>query len=1000
MYTQLYSKTVYSLLKSCLDIEAYVKLAKAFNLHGIAITDEANVYGIIKFYQTCIKYNVKPLIGITVFLNSTPLILLAKTNDGYKNILKIATNIQVKQKISVNDLFHYKADLICIIDTRKENFQNNLANLTELFNLDLYLGIFPEITGSVINSNNRTLEISKQTHIEIVSLNEVRYLTKEARETLRYLEAIDKGGKITPNEMQLFTTNNYLLEPDKYLSYFETYQEAINNANKIADSCNVKIDFDHFHLPKYQTPKNISSNEYLKALCKIGLEKRLNTNKIPLNYYQRLKYELTTIEKMQFSDYFLIVYDYVKFAKNRGIYVGPGRGSSAGSLVSYVLGITNIDPIKYKLLFERFLNPERVSMPDIDLDFQDDRRDEVIKYVQKKYGEYHVAHIISFGTFQSRSAIREIGKVMNIKEFRINEILSYINPKMSINENIDNHTELKQIISEYKDINYLLNIAGKIENIPRNTSTHAAGIIICEEDLSVLTGLQPGLNGVYQTQFEAKDLEAIGLIKMDFLGIRNLSAVSEIIKLIEKNHQHQIDINQIPLEDSKTYRLIARGETTGIFQLESKGMREVLKELNVHNFEDLVAVNALYRPGPKDNISLYIARKNKRQKLEYLHPDLIPILQQTYGIIVYQEQIMMIAQKIAGYSLGEADLLRRAISKKQKDIMEKERQKFISRAIDNGYDNTTSKTLYDYIVKFGDYGFNRSHSVAYALISYQMAYLKANFVLEFMVVMLSSVLGSESQTNKYLRDCKRYGIKILPISINNSYNNYSIENNNSIRMALLVIKGIGPNSWESLLAERNNGLFKNYLDFVFRCNSFIKQHIFEALVYTGALDEFNLTKKTMIDNYQKIVDFYRFNQSGYFTDKIELNINQGEYSDFELMKREKQLLGFYLTTHPVEKYRSLNPDIITPQHTMKYLNKHVEVVCFVENIRKTITKNKTEMATLLVSDEIVSIYGVIFPDTYSRIKTKLCNECLVKVKCRINLRNEAVQLIINDIEKI
>ncbi len=1000
MYTQLYSKTVYSLLKSCLDIEAYVKLAKAFNLHGIAITDEANVYGIIKFYQTCIKYNVKPLIGITVFLNSTPLILLAKTNDGYKNILKIATNIQVKQKISVNDLFHYKADLICIIDTRKENFQNNLANLTELFNLDLYLGIFPEITGSVINSNNRTLEISKQTHIEIVSLNEVRYLTKEAAETLRYLEAIDKGGKITPNEMQLFTTNNHLLEPDKYLAYFEAYQEAIINANKIADSCNVKLDFDHYHLPKFFTPKNVSSTDYLKALSIAGLEKRLQTKKIPNVYLERLIYELTVIEKMQFSDYFLIVYDYVKFAKNSGIYVGPGRGSSAGSLVSYVLGITNVDPLKYDLLFERFLNPERISLPDIDLDFQDDRRDEVIKYVQSKYGENHVAHIISFGTFQSRSAIREIGKVMDIKDFRINEILSYINSHMSITENIAAHIELKQIINEYKDLKSLLNIASKIENIPRNTSTHAAGIIICETDLRDLTGLQPGLNGVYQTQLEANDLETMGLIKMDFLGIRNLTAISEIIELIKNNHQFHIDINQIPLTDSKTYRLIARGETTGIFQLESKGMREVLKELNVQNFEDIVAVNALYRPGPKDNIALFIARKNKRQKLEYLHPDLIPILQNTYGIIVYQEQIMMIVQKIAGYSLGEADILRRAIGKKQKDIMENERVKFTAKAIENGYDKVTSETLYDYIVKFGDYGFNRSHSVAYALISYQMAYLKANYVLEFMAVMLSSVLGSESQTNKYLRDCKRYGIKILPLSINSSYNNYRIENNNSIRIALLVIKGIGPNSWESLLAERNNGLFKSYLDFVFRCHSFLKQHIFEALVYTGALDEFNLTKKAMIENYQKIVDFYRFNQSGYFTDKIELNINAAEYSDLELMKREKQLLGFYLTTHPVEKYRLLNPRIITPQQTFKYLNKTVEVVCFVESIRKIITKNNAEMATLTVSDEIVSVNGVIFPDTYSRIKTKLCNECLVKVKCRINLRNEAVQLIINDIEKI
>lgn len=998
MYTQLFTKSVYTLLRSSLQIDQYIRKAKDYGIKALALTDEENVYGLIKFYQTCIKYNIKPLLGISIKIEKIPIILLAKNNQGYKNILRIASLVKLYDIVTFKELIDFKEDLVCIVSTNDLD-KNKVEYLKLLFYDNLYLSIFPEISETIKFNNYKICELSKTLKIEVVCLNEVKYLTEEDAETLRYLEAIDKGEKLVTNEMQLFTTNNYLLEPDKFFSYFKHYQGAINNTNEIADMCNVEIDFSSIHLPKYQTPQNVSSNEYLKALCKIGLEKRLQTKNIPLNYYERLKYELTVIENMHYSDYFLIVYDFVKYAKNNNIYVGPGRGSAAGSLVSYVLGITNVDPIKYDLLFERFLNPERVSLPDIDLDFQDDRREEVIKYVQEKYGKYNVSHILAFGTFQSRSAIREIGKVMGIKDYRINEIISYIDSRLNISDNIVQNKELQKIITDYKDIHKLLNIAQKIEDIPRNTTTHAAGIIICEEDLRDLTGLQKGLDDIYQTQFEAKDLEAIGLIKMDFLGIRNLTAISQIVDLINKNHKTKIDINRITLNDDRTYRLIARGETSGIFQLESKGMRSLLIEMNVKAFEDIVAANALFRPGPMDNIPLYIARKNKKQRVEYLHPDLIPILENTYGIIVYQEQIMMIVQKIAGYSLGEADILRRAIGKKEKEVIENERARFISRAIDKGYDKATSEKLYEYIIRFGDYGFNRSHSVCYALISYQMAYLKANYILEFMVVMLSSVLGSENQTSKYIRDCKRYGISILPISINKSYNNYGIENNSSIRVALLVIKGIGKTISDSLIEERKKGPFKNFIDFVFRCNKFLKQNVFETLVFSGALDEFNLTKKTMIENYQKIIDFYRFNSSGYFTDQISLD-NLEEYSVSELMSYEIKTLGFYLHTHPVQKYLENNKNVITPSQTLKYIDKSIEVVGYVENIKKTTTKNNEEMATILISDDITSIYGVIFPKIYQKLMGNLENNILVKIKCKVQERNQKLQLVIFDINKV
>ncbi|HEY8364351.1 MAG TPA: DNA polymerase III subunit alpha, partial [Haloplasmataceae bacterium] len=903
MYTQLYTKTVYSLLKSCLRIEEYVKRASEYHLKALAITDENNVYGIIKFYQACQEYNIKPLIGINVFLDGIiPLVLLAKNNEGYKNILRIASLVKLNDnKLTINDLSDYHQDLICIITTLPN------IDLKSIFTSDLYLGIFPEITDNISLMNKRVIEYAHKHEIKIVALNEVRYLNESDALILSYIEAIDKGYTISPNEIKIYMNHQYLLEPQKFLTYFANYPTALENMEKISEQCNVTIEFNSVYLPKYQTENNVSSLSFLKALCKKGLEKRLNTKNIPAEYLERLKYELSVIEKMNFADYFLIVYDFVKYAKNKQIYVGPGRGSSAGSLVAYVLGITNIDPIEYQLLFERFLNPERISLPDIDLDFQDDRREEVIKYVQNKYGKYHVAHIIAFGTFQSRSAIRELGKAMGLKEFRINEIITYIDSNISIIENIQNNEQLQKVIYEYRDIRYLLDIAQKIENIPRNTTTHAAGIIICEKDLRDITALQPSIDDVYQTQFEALDLENLGLIKMDFLGIRNLSAINQIINLIKKNHNIEIDINKIPLDNQKTYRLIARGDTTGIFQLESKGMREVLQEINAQCFEDIVAVNALYRPGPMANIPHFIARKNNKEKITYLHNDLIPILRSTYGIIVYQEQIMMIVQKIAGYSLGEADLLRRAISKKQKEVIENERLKFVSKAINNGYDKDTSEILYDYIVRFGDYGFNRSHSVAYALISYQMAYLKANFLIEFMVVMLTNVIGSESQTNKYIRDSIRYGIKILPLSINESYNNYQIESNNSIRMSFLVIKGIGPSISQAIINERNKGKFKNLFDFMNRCKEIIKQNTFEALVFSGALDEFSYTKKTLIENYNKIIDFYRFNPSGYFSDKIEIE-NSCEYPVEELMKKEKVYLGFYLTSHPVQNYLKNSPD--------------------------------------------------------------------------------------------
>jgi DNA polymerase III subunit alpha len=1007
MYVQLFTKSVYSLLKSSLKIEDYVEQAKSYGMQSIALTDEGNVYGLINFYKACVKHHIKPILGVTLNLkDSFEVVLLARNYNGYHNILKLTTlaKLNDQDEVTIEQLIKHGNDCIMIIPTLRNKFEallssnqySKIQQITDelkLNNLLVYLGLH-NLHPMQETYQQKIMYVLNEVNLPPVSLNEVKYLDQEGYTTLRYLEAISKGEKLVEESIHLYPNHHYFLNPKE----IEDIQlDSIKNTLKISDLCRVELNFDQFHLPKFKTPHNLSSEDYLKQLCLKGLEKRLNGREIPPQYLERLKYELTVISQMNFNDYFLIVYDYVKYAKQHQILVGPGRGSAAGSLVSYVLGITNVDPIAYDLLFERFLNPERISMPDIDLDFEDTRRDEVIRYVQKTYGRFNMAHIIAFGTFAAKSSVREVAKVMGISDARINEISSHINGFMSINDNIKQNVNLQHLIDEYRDIKHLFEIACNIEGIPRNTTTHAAGIVMSEAPLTEVTALQKGLNDILQSQYEAKDLEALGLIKMDFLGLRNLGMLGDILQFIEESTHKRIDLNMIPLDDPRTFRLIARGETTGIFQLESDGMRQVLRDIKVSQFEDIVAVNALYRPGPMDQINTFIARKNGIENVEYLHPDLIPILEPTYGIIVYQEQIMQIAQKIANYSLGKADLLRRAVGKKQRDVLEAERHVFIKQATQKGYTHETAEQLFNYIVKFGDYGFNRSHSVAYSMISYQLAYLKANYPTEFMAVLLSGVLGSEDQTYRYLKEARRYKIPILPVSINFSYNKYVIENNKNIRMAFLTLKGLGHNIGQALLNERKNGRFKSYFDFVNRTSSFIRQNVFKALVYSGALDEFNMSKRAMIENYQRLIDLMRFNPSGYFDNQFRFDELE-EYPAHQLMKYEKDVLGFYLTTHPIRTYLATHQkrDFIIPSESSAFLNKEVNMVAYVEEIKEIITKNNDSMMFLTLSDDVFSMPAVLFPNQYERLKDQIAVNQLFRFQGKVNLRNNKRQLNINN----
>lgn len=970
MFVPLYTKSVYSLLNSSLKIEDYVNQAKAYGLNALALCDEGNVYGIIKFYRACRKEGIKPILGLTVLLNELTLVLLAKNNEGYKNILSLATQIQTGEAITLKSIKPYLSHLVKILPI----IDTPLEPIVRHRQMDLLMTILNELNedndfwiGLPICKDDQTQglirECAHELNIPLVYLHEIRALDPLGLETLRYLWAIRDGTKVNFSEYQT-NDHRYFINPNTI--EWQPEDEAYQNMKAISEICQVTIDFEKLHFPKYPTPNNIASFEYLKLLCMKGIEKRLNKkgNELPPVYTRRLKYELQVIEKMNFSDYFLVVYDYVKYAKQVGILVGPGRGSAAGSLVAYVLGITNVDPIQYNLLFERFLNPERVSLPDIDIDFEDQKRDQVIQYIQDKYGKDHVAHIVTFGTFAARSAVREVAKTMGVSNVRISEMTSKLQGMLSIRENVEKSSELKQLIEDFPEIKRIFTIAERIEGIPRNTSTHAAGIVISGEPLTNFTALSTGLNDMYQTQYEASDLERIGLVKMDLLGLRNLTMIHQILELIERNHKNRLKLHHIPLNDPHTYRLLARGETTGIFQLESDGMRRVLRRLGVTQFEDIVAVNALYRPGPADNIPHFIRRKRGMEPVTYLHPSLKPILENTYGIIVYQEQIMQIAQVIANYSLGRADLLRRAISKKQRDFLESERQVFIQGSVQNGYSKEVANQLFDYILKFGDYGFNRSHSVAYSLISYHLAYLKTHFPTEFMCVLLSSVIGSETQTKRYIREARRYQIIVSPVSINNSHKLYDIEDNKSIRMGLLALKGLGHNVVNKLLSERQNGRFVSFVDFVKRTHSFLKQNVFRALVFSGALDEFGLTKKTMIDNYDRIIDFLRFNPSGYFDEQLTLE-HREEYPLSERLRQEESLLGFCLHSHPLQSiYTKPNRTALTPSEIDNHELEQISVIGLVVETKEFVTKKGEPMGRLTISDDLDKIDAVIFPRQY------------------------------------
>jgi len=1003
-HLQIYSS--YSFQNSTIRIPSLVKQAKQLGLQALALCDHHVMYGALEFKEACEKEGIKPIYGLelTVVLNDYefPIVLLAKNTQGYYGLVKLSSKICTSDNelLDFYDLMPYKNDLFFMLSGSqniiyrllmkemqkealhvfkflKQQLGNQLLLCLQNYNIALQQQINEQMTG-----------LAKMLMVNIVCSNEVKYLFSSEALTLEYLQASSQG-KVIEGKVNLVHQEAYLKSEQQMRELFS--DEIIDQTRKIVLACQANIQIGGLHLPSYPVPNNKKSTDYLIALCQVGLRKRFNGKKIPSEYIARLKEELKIIIDMNFADYFLIVYDYVRFAKTSNILVGPGRGSAAGSLVAYVLGITNIDPIQYDLIFERFLNPERVSMPDIDVDFQDDRREEVVNYVIDKYGKDHVCQIVTFNTYGPKVAIKDLGKAAGLPLVRL-EMMTKLIPTMgkykkSAYEMFQESNQFQSLVRKDPVMNQLMPSVFVVENLPRNISTHAAGVVLSKESLDDIVPVTLGPSNTLISQYSKDYIETVGLLKMDFLGLKNLTILSYILKGIEQNHGICLELNQIPLDDKKTYHMIAEGDTFGIFQLESDGMISLLRKIKVQEFEDIIAAIALYRPGPMENIPTYLKRKHKQEPITYLHPDLKEILEPTYGILIYQEQIMKVAQKMAGFTMAKADILRKAVSKKGSSLMAEMRESFIQGAIEKGYSNEVATEVYNHIEKFANYGFNRSHSVAYALVAYQLAYLKAHYPLEFFAALLSHNQSSDHSKLMCMQETRKYNVHILKPSVNISIDRFAVEDDN-IRYSLLAIKEVGIAAYQSILQERTkNGLFKSYNDFVKRMTLHkLTTKTMEALIDAGALDEFKLPRKMMKINLEMVKEASMQTLSTAL--EFDLVLQIASDSKLELLENEKRVLGIYLTTHPVALYRGkIKAQTIQVGYYMDYVSQNVVSVLCIERIKTIRDKNGNNMAFLTCYDETGQIECVLFSDKYSRYQSLLKKGNMMLIEGKVSFKD-------------
>lgn len=1027
-FTQLQIKSGYSLMDSTITIDKLVERASELQLTALALTDIHVLNGVIPFYKACQKKGIKPIIGMTIFVENEQncrekCILLAENNQGYQQLIRLSTwlNTNDAQTLDKSELRHYTDGLLGILPVYdnpvKQQFNTaSFADIKEdidhwstIFKKDaFYLGIQDHGLPEEQVLNQQVKAFCEQYQIPAVVSNDVRYLKEEDWVAYDCLQAINHG-QIWHGASEHPLMGHYLRSPMEMEQLFQPFWPAVlEETTRIAKRCHVTIDLNKRMLPSYPTPEQTPSHDYLKQICHDQIQQKYE--QVTEEVRQRLEYELNMIHSMGFSDYFLIVWDFITYAKANNIMVGPGRGSSAGSLVAYALGITNVDPMKHQLLFERFLNPERVSMPDIDVDFSDHRRDEVIHYVKEKYGDQHVAQIITFGTFAARSLVRELIKTMNIDKQDAYFILKSLPTQSgkSLKDVIQSSPELRDYIKQSERLKQLFSIALKLEGLPRHLSTHAAGVVISENPLTDHVPLTEGTHGIRLTQYPMNDLESIGLLKMDFLGLRNLTLIERILESIARSTRQRIDLESLPENDPKTFDLLQQGRTNGVFQLESSGMKQVLRRLKPTEFEDIVAVNALYRPGPMDFIPTYINRKHQNEKITYPHSDLKPILEKTYGVLIYQEQIIQIAHHIAGYSLGQADLLRRAVSKKQHHLMEEQKQDFIKGCIKNGYEQAVSEELFAWIVRFANYGFPKSHAVAYSKISYQLAYLKAHYPQSFYAELLSSVTSNHEKIHLYIKEMEEQNISMLPPSINRSFGKFSIESD-GIRMGLLSIKGIGHQVIKEIIRVRKEGRFRSLFDFCMRVSfQMVNRSAIEQLILAGTFDDLYNNRASLLASIDPAMEqgslFREFQDvPQLFQEELELENHYVDIEDFPKMKKladEKELVGIYLSKHPLAEYRRYlrANGYLSLNHAARLLGKkHIKSAAIIQTIKEIRTKRGEPMAFMTLNDEKQELEAVVFPNVYRQSKRWLEENAMIVVKGTIESRKNQLQYILNDI---
>lgn len=985
MVAHLNVHTAYDLLRSSLKVEEAVLRAKELGYNAIAITDLHVMYGIPQFYDVCVKHNIKPLLGMSVVLTDelTELmaVVIAKSDKGLKQLFRLSSEIMMNQHqhVSIQTFKSLASDVVVIFQNMREAQAHWLED-------------FPEETSLYVDQGSY-----QSPTVNRVWAKPSFYNTPDDKETIKVLAAIRENKKVNFVDKQPAHTAHIQSVEELYESE-QIPTELLERTDEIAQLCDAQMHYHQSLLPEFQTPNNESADEYLwQTLNEALAHYQLNNE----TYRQRLAYEYDIITSMGYADYFLIVSDLIQYAKSHHIMVGPGRGSSAGSLVSYLLNITTIDPIKNDLLFERFLNPDRVTMPDIDIDFEDTQREKVIQYVQKKYGDYRVAGIITFGHLSTKAVARDVGRVMGFDDMTLNEISKCIPKQLGItlDEAYQNET-FRQFVHRNDKHEHWFHLCQKLEGLPRNTSTHAAGIIINDQPLYNAIPLTEGDNGLL-TQWTMTEAEKVGLLKIDFLGLRNLTIIHQTIKQIKFKENKTIDIEQIPMNDPEVFQLLAKGDTTGIFQLESTGVRKVLQRLQPQHFEDIVAVTSLYRPGPMEEIPTYIKRRHQPETVTYLHPDLEPILKRTYGVIIYQEQIMQIASKFAGFSYGEADILRRAMSKKNRAVLENERQHFINGASQQGYETALSEQIFDLILKFADYGFPRAHAVSYSKIAYIMTYLKVHYASYFYANILSNVIGNVDKTVQIMSEARKQQITINGPHINHSRWAYVFENN-AIYMSLGAIKDVGYQSVQLIVQERqDNGPYTDFFNFCDRIPSRIRtRRLLEPLILTGALDCFGKNRATLLQSIDQVIDI-KSDLDQNFLDSFATTkrdyFETEEMPDQRISEYEKQYLGFYISTHPIEKLF----------HKKQYLgvfqlNSQVKqpILITIDSIKIIRTKKGQQMAFVTLNDGQNTIDGVIFPGLFQRCSVPLEGGVAYVIAGKFEKRQNKWQMIIEDLNTL